>query len=132
MIYEKYRGYCNICNPGPGCCKQCSQKGFMEIPSQYVVKLSKRWDLYDTAIQKWGIPAQEGMLIEEIGEVLTSLNKKNRVRNGIDHSEFVTELVDLEIMLEQMKVIHTDEKSWNQIKERKIKKLLYHLQTDKS
>jgi len=129
-MVEKYTGYCNKCIKDSRCCEQCVQTEFMSVPSEYIMALSKRWELYNNAIELWGIPAQEGMFIEEIGEVLTGINKKSRVKNGIDHREFVAELVDLEIMLEQMKKIHSDEISWKLIKERKISKLLKYIQMD--
>ena len=125
---NKYTGYCNDCTQKAQRCIQCTQAGFLGVPSWYKITASKQFELYDSAVQQWGIPAQEGMFIEEIGEVLTALNKVKRVRNGIDHRGFVAELVDLEIMLEQMKLIHSDKISWNLIKDRKIRKLLNYIQ----
>ena len=86
------------------------------------MKKVTRRELYQLALEAWGADAQIGMFIEEIGEVLTALNKMNRKSNGCSTEDFIEELVDLEIMLEQMKNLFpcTD---WNQIKYRKLSRL---------
>lgn len=64
--------------------------------------------LYIEAIERWGEDAQIGMLIEEMGEVLTALNKRGRTGNGCSTDDLVSEFVDLQIMLDQMKIIFKD------------------------
>jgi len=79
--------------------------------------------LYAKAVIKWGVASQEGMFIEEIGEVLTAWNKKDRNHNGCTHNDFLEELVDLDIMLEQMRLIHDTNDDWDEIKRIKLKAL---------
>ena len=80
-------------------------------------------EIYKRAIVKWGTRAQEGMFIEEIGEVLTAFNKRFRYTNGCTHDEFLEELVDLDIMLEQMRIIHDVLGQWDIIKNMKLARL---------
>lgn len=82
--------------------------------------------LYILAIETWGADAQIGMLVEEIGEVLTALNKKGRNTNGCSTDDFVGELVDLSIMLDQMKVIFRDY-HWESKKQYKLSRLAERL-----
>ena len=79
--------------------------------------------LYQEALDLWGVKFQEGMLIEEIGEVLTAWNKKTRKVNGVSEIDFFRELVDLEIMLEQMKIISFKTFNWEKEKQEKLEQL---------
>lgn len=78
--------------------------------------------LFKEAIRQWGENAQIGMLIEEMGEVLTALNKMNRNTNGCSTADFVEELVDLEIMINQMKIIF-GKHGWDKKRAEKIARL---------
>ena len=64
--------------------------------------------LYREAYRKWGIEAQMDMVIEEAAELTKEICKAHR--KGLIHvqCEVTEELVDLEIMLEQLKVILSD------------------------
>ena len=62
-------------------------------------------ELYKLAIVEWGESAQIGVFIEEIGEVLQAISKYNRNPTMNRLENIIEELVDLEIMLEQMKVV---------------------------
>lgn len=57
-------------------------------------------ELYNNAIQRWGIEAQVDMFHEEVGELLSALNKYKRGRVGKD--AVVTEIADVQIMAEQL------------------------------
>lgn len=59
--------------------------------------------IYISAIEKYGVDNQISQLHEEIGELMTAINRFKRGRVAIDAIE--EEIVDVEIMLEQMKVI---------------------------
>lgn len=59
-------------------------------------------ELYNNAIQRWGIEAQVDMFHEEVGELLSALNKYKRGRVGKD--AVVTEIADVQIMAEQLAV----------------------------
>lgn len=85
------------------------------------------YKLYERAIEKWGRNEQVMMLIEEIGELLTVINKYTRQNNGCDIYQVFDEIADVEIMLDQYKVIlnqidqTTD--AFIEVEEAKIEKL---------
>lgn len=62
----------------------------------------KELQIYNDAIQKYGIMPQVLMVVEECGELLSALSKFNRSR--IEAPEVITELADVSIMVEQMAV----------------------------
>ena len=57
-------------------------------------------ELYFKAINKYGIAAQEWMLVEECGELLNAFAKLRRGRAS--KADIITELADVHIMIEQM------------------------------
>lgn len=61
-------------------------------------------DLYRRAISKWGKDAQIGMLYEEMGELAAALNKWWR-RGRVPAKAVWSEIVDVQIMLEQIRII---------------------------
>jgi len=62
-------------------------------------------ELYKKAVQKWGKEPQINMAIEECGELIVSLSKRSRNNNGSTVDDIIGEMVDVEIMLEQLKLI---------------------------
>lgn len=56
--------------------------------------------LYNNALNQYGIKAQEWVLIEECGELLNALAKLKRGRSTKE--DIITELADVHIMVEQM------------------------------
>ena len=77
---------------------------------------TERKKLYKQAIDKWGLPAQLGMLMEESAEliqathkVMRHINNKTSVWRGL-----VEEIADVEIMIEQIKT----QVDWQCIEER--------------
>lgn len=82
-------------------------------------------EIYREAITKFGWQSQVNMLVEEIGELLSALNKYERGR--VELSDVTTEVADVRIMIEQLEVvldIHDDVEC--EIK-RKIERLKYRL-----
>ena len=68
----------------------------------------ERLELYDKAISKWGMRPQVDMVFEECGELINALAKWLRGRgNG---EEVITELADVQIMIEQMTSIFGKDK----------------------
>jgi NTP pyrophosphatase (non-canonical NTP hydrolase) len=63
--------------------------------------MNKR-DLYKRAIEKWGFDSQVDMLVEECGELIAVINQWRRGRKT--PREFLSEMADVEIMLEQIKM----------------------------
>ena len=80
-------------------------------------------DLYKESLIKWGFKAQKGMFIEEMGEVLTALNKVTRFHNGCSIEELLNEFADMEILLEEMKFYYDIHNKFDEIKILKFKHL---------
>ena len=89
----------------------------------------KQEELYKKAIQKWGLNSQLGMFYEELGELITALNKFTRDVNGCSLEKVAEEIADVEIMIEQFQVMSSlKRKTIDSIKEKKINKLRGMLQ----
>ena len=84
-------------------------------------------DLYKKAILKWGEQSQITMAIEECGELITALAKKDRCSNGSTIDDIIKEMVDVEIMIEQLKLIYDSGKfgcfTFEIFKQKKLQKL---------
>ena len=83
--------------------------------------------LYRKAIKKWGINSQIEMMIEEMAELTVELCHVIRGRGCVGAVE--EELADVEIMLEQMKILAS---SIEKIKEEKLKRLAILLENDET
>jgi len=60
--------------------------------------------LYRAALDKWGADAQTAMCVEEMSELTKELCKWKRGKDNFN--EIAEEIADVEIMLEQMKLLH--------------------------
>ena len=76
--------------------------------------------LYEQAIKKWGESSQVNMAYEEMGELISALNKFSRGRISID--EVITEIADVQIMVEQLSVMFGISAVSSE-KERKLRRL---------
>lgn len=76
--------------------------------------------LYSRVLETWGYPAQENMLMEETGELLSAIGKFDRGR--VEAKEVITELADVSIMVEQM-AVHFGLEEFMQEKEFKLRRL---------
>ena len=76
--------------------------------------------LYEQSIKKWGESSQVNMAYEEMGELISALNKFSRGRVGID--EVITEIADVQIMVEQLSVMFGISAVSSE-KERKLRRL---------
>lgn len=63
--------------------------------------------LEQRAIEAWGEEAQIGMLYEEMGELMTAIQHYRRGKTGKE--EVLGEIVDVQLMLQQMEEIFTEE-----------------------
>ena len=63
----------------------------------------ERFELYKKAIEKWGELPQINMVYEECGELLTALARF--LRGRASNPEVITEIADVQIMMEQMAVL---------------------------
>ena len=76
--------------------------------------------LYNSALSRYGINAQQMMMVEECGELLNAIAKLHRGRVGIN--EVITELADVSIMVEQMALFFGLD-DFKAEKERKLQRL---------
>ena len=82
-----------------------------------------RNSLYLRAIKLWGIEAQTLMVIEEMAELQKALCKFWRSGFRENHSQVVDEIADVEIMLEQLRLILPWSEAVNTAKRQKIERL---------
>ena len=76
-------------------------------------------ELYRTAIRRYGAEAQERQAVEECAELITAISHKQRDR---EHN-IEEEIADVEIMLEQLKIINNCREEVAKIHKQKIKRL---------
>ena len=83
--------------------------------------------MLDRAISKWGRDAQIHMAIEEMAELIQALMKYPRKQDGSTLNKVIEEIVDVEIMLEQLKLMFITNTGlgieYAEIKEEKLKRL---------
>lgn len=84
-------------------------------------------NVYEEAIKMWGINAQVDMAIEEMSELAKALIKYRRSATEQRIADIVEEIVDVEIMLEQLKIIYCDEYNYNLKKKEKLDRLVKRL-----
>ena len=79
-------------------------------------------EIYNQIISIRGKEAQMYKLTEECGEYIAALNQFKDGR--VTMSELLEEIVDVEVLVEQMRIIF-DERidEWHKIKERKLRRL---------
>lgn len=71
------------------------------------------------AIERYGAESQEGIAQEECAELIQAISKKHR---GKPHN-IAEEIADVEIMLEQLKIINGCKNEVKEIRKQKIKRL---------
>jgi NTP pyrophosphatase (non-canonical NTP hydrolase) len=76
-------------------------------------------EVYKEALKKWGLKAQVGMFIEEVGEALTAINHYDRGRIPIE--ELIEEFVDVSIMANQMR--HINKETFDKIYKQKFNRV---------
>jgi len=68
--------------------------------------MNERTNLYIRAIQKWGASAQYIMVIEECAEFIHQITRI--LRGSADSGKVAEELADIEIMIEQFRILQPD------------------------
>ena len=76
------------------------------------------------AIARYGAEEQEGVAQEECAELIQAISKKHR---GKPHN-IAEEIADVEIMLEQLKIINGCENEVKELRKQKISRLAENLQ----
>lgn len=77
--------------------------------------------LFEQFIKHWGIEAQINMLIEEMGELLTAINKYRRKPYWRTLKALEGELADVQLMLEQV-IFHYGLDKIRKIRDEKLKR----------
>ena len=75
------------------------------------------------AILHYGTLSQKIIAIEEMSELIKELTKDLREDTGMDISHIAEETADVEIMLEQIKLIYNIQEKVQEHKQKKIKRL---------
>lgn len=83
-------------------------------------------ELYQLALDKFGIDCQLTVVIEELSELIKEVCKINRGIAHIDH--LAEEVADVEIMCEQLRYIFAIDNSVNEWKKQKLTRLEDRLQ----
>lgn len=90
----------------------------------------KEIEIYEQAISRWGGISQSDMMVEECAELIQALNKFKRAKGDENLSKcwdnILEEIADVEIMLNQMKVLFNRDgkeiQKWKEIKLERLKK----------
>ena len=85
--------------------------------------INEEYFIFENAIERYGAEAQEGIAQEECAELIQAISKKHR---GKPHN-IAEEIADVEIMLEQLKIINGCENEVKEIREQKISRLQKNL-----
>lgn len=85
-------------------------------------------NLFKRTIEKYGADMQIEVLIEECAELIKALQKMKRKKAGmpnanIDEGDIISEAVDVEIMIEQLKFIFLDKERWERIRRFKMNRM---------
>ena len=75
--------------------------------------------IFKSAIKTYGEEKQELQAIEELAELITAISHKHR---GREHN-IAEEIADVEIMLEQLKIINNCDAEVENVRKYKIKRL---------
>lgn len=75
------------------------------------------------AITHWGLNSQIDMAIEEMSELIQELARFKRVNRYVSDASITSEIADVEIMMEQMKVAFQINDKVEDEKENKLKRL---------
>ncbi len=106
----------------PSWCPLPDYKGWQDKPDK----------LYREAWELWGEESQQQMIIEECAELIVALSKYNRKVNGSLLTNIAEEIADVEICIEQIKLMKgLDEAvlSWRVKKLDRFKQLIEHKAT---
>ena len=91
-------------------------------------------ELLKKAINTYGVQAQKDMMIEEMSELTKAILKerralKDRDKKYIDlevaRGEIKEEIADVQIMLNQMKIIYGSTNKWENLKLQRLENMLF-------
>jgi len=84
--------------------------------------------LFEKIIRKYGTDLQLEVLIEECAELIFAIQKWKRKKvktpnANVTERDIISEAVDVEIMIEQLKQIFPNTKLWKEIRKNKLKRM---------
>lgn len=85
--------------------------------------------IYEEAVKLWGAAAQRLMLIEECGELIAAMSQWWRGRKTDD--DLIEEMVDVQLMINQIRVLINDESKWERTFSYKVSRLRDLIEKDK-
>lgn len=97
-------------------------KAVLEKVGEFEAGVREEDNLYKAALSNWGEEAQVKMAIEECAELIQVLAKYGRNINGASDFEVQSEIADVQVMLNQLKIIF-DEDAIAEVKATKLEKL---------
>lgn len=83
-------------------------------------------DLLNRALEKWGFGSQALIWIEELSELIKVIAKRDRVVNPSFESQLLEELADVDICLDQMKILFPEYQEYKIRKVNRLRRLVYH------
>jgi len=91
------------------------------------MRKNEEWVVLSGALSKWGGKFQIDMAVEEMAELIKALMKYMRKINGSSRYDVVEEIVDVEIMIDQLKLIFVDNgvghEHYSNVRDRKMERL---------
>jgi hypothetical protein len=81
--------------------------------------------LIDLALIMWGTKSQIEMAVEECAELILAAKHVDRNRASIE--DFMREVVDVELLMEQMKAMFDNPERYAELREEKISKFRAHV-----
>ena len=85
--------------------------------------------LMKQAVVKWGVASQLDMVIEECAELIDVIQKSRRGRR-VD-ADVIEEGVDVELCIEQLKLIMDNPTQWQHVREEKLTRLAGFVKEEK-
>lgn len=87
-------------------------------------------EVFKAALDKWGADAQTMMVFEEMAELQKELCK--HARGADNHARIAEEIADVQIMLEQMMILHDCKELVCDFRNGKIYRLKIRIEEDKN
>lgn len=87
-------------------------------------------EIYKAALEKWGPDAQTLMVFEEMSELQKELCKFSRGKKNKD--AIAEEIADVQIMIEQMIILHQCRKEVEDYKLRKLNRLFDRIENERN
>ena len=83
--------------------------------------------IYKKAVEKWGIDSQMAMMVEECAELILAIQHLYRFKRPETYQDrlerVIEECVDVDLMIEELKIITQHPHLWDQMKFQKLERL---------